>query len=260
MGLRQITYACLIGITLSITASASLATDEAQLTEQETRAAQQAARRFVKRMQQTRDVSLLFDELFLPDFISHFVSDDESMPKSQYSRLTKKERLRLFTIHFNTVYLTTLDVLSKPEKRYVEGEREKTAFESIFPAPMARELRSTLWRKDGEARFGSHQNFQSELAEIEKLLAKARAYLIKRGLEQTPDLQRKLDDTVKGTGINYRVRAYVGGDNIKDCEPLIGFPTNQKFFRVETPLFMGVVLIKDDNQMKIVRLTYVDGD
>jgi len=95
---------------------------------------------------------------------------------------------------------------------------------------------------------------------MEKVLAEARVHLIQQGIEQTPEFQRELDDKVTDTGIEYRVRAYIGGGNIKDCEPLIGFPANQKFYRVEIPLMMGVILAKVNGQMKIVRLTYVDGD
>jgi len=210
-------------------------------------------------MRETRDVALLIDEMLLPDFISHFVSGDGSVSPSVYSHLTKAERLRLFITQTNGSYLKTLDVKSETKRNYSENKSGKFAFKSILPAAMAERLRKVAWR-GGEFRFSNYKDFHSRLPKIEQVLSEARDYLSTKGLEQNPKFQRRLDDTVQGTGINYRVRAYVGGDNIKDCEPLVGFPANQKFYRAETPLFVGVILVKIGDQMKIVRLTQVDGD
>lgn len=260
MKLQRIAAVSLICIALFITANNCFAMDEVPLTEQEKCEAQQAAQHFVKRMQKTRDVSLLFEELFLPDFISHFVSDaDESISASLYSQLTQAERRRLFIVQINGSYLITLDVKSGTTDNYPADKSGKSAFKNILPAAMAERLRNVAWR-EGELQFSDYQDFQSRLPKIEGVLSEARTYLIKRGIEQTPKFQRSLDDTITGEGINYRVRAYVGSDEIQDCEPLGGFPANQKFFRVETPLFLGVILVKDGNRMRIVRLTVVDGD
>jgi len=92
-------------------------------------------------------------------------------------------------------------------------------------------------------------------------VAEAIRYLKRRDIEQTAQFQRRLktNDTF-GTGINYRVRVYTGGQNVKDCEPLVEFPESYRFIRVELPLLIGAIFIRDGEQMKIVRLTFVDGD
>jgi hypothetical protein len=58
---------------------------EQPISEQERTDAQRVARQFVRRTQQTRDVNQLIRELFLQNFISHFVSGDcECMPPHFY--------------------------------------------------------------------------------------------------------------------------------------------------------------------------------
>jgi hypothetical protein len=259
MKLRRITFPGLLGIVMVMTAVIGFSAEEKGITKQEEREAQQFAQRFVKRLQETRDVTPIIDEMFLPDFISHFVSGDETVSPSLYSLLMPAERQRLFIAQTNAGYLATLDVICKPERKMSEEEKYKSAFESILPSATAEKLRNAAWPNNQFA-FSSYEDFQSRLPEIEKALSEARTYLISHLIEQTPEFQSKLDDTVKGTGMNYRVRAYIGGDEIKDSESLVGFPANQKFFRVETPLQMGVILIRDDNQMKVVRVTGVDED
>lgn len=222
--------------------------------------AQQAAQLFVSRMQQTRDVTALIDELFLPDFIAHFISADcECIPLSLYSRLSKNERLRWFAALNNYSYLVTLDVLHGPTRNPYDDKYLDSFFKRILPDKLAEQLQK-LSPQESDFQITDYQAFQALLTPLEKLLAEARAHLIRQGVEQTTEFQKELDDKVTDTGIDYRVRAYIGGENIKDCEPLIGFPASQKFYRVETPLMMGVILIKDGGRMKIVRLTIVDGD
>ncbi len=235
------------------------AEEESPISDREKREAQGAAQVFVKRMQQTRDVAALIDELFVPDFVSHFVSGDcDCLPPELYLCLSDTDRLRWFVALNNLSYLITLDVLHRPAN-YTEDESHELAFKSILPDTVAAKLQS-LTSQEKDFQIGDSQAFQSLLLSLERALAEARPHLLRQGIEQTPEFQKELDDTVQDTGINYRVRAYIGGDDVKDCEPLIGFPANQKFYRVEIPLMMGVILVEDERQMKIVRLTYVDGD
>jgi hypothetical protein len=246
---------CLLATAISTLATVSVQMDEASITAQERREAQQTAQRFVKRIQETRNVLSLSDDMFVPGFISHFASGDEGVPSSVYLRLTSAERLRLFAARYNASYLIALDVINSPQANF----SPQLAFDSILPTAIARKLRRTLWRGN-EFRFSSYRDFQSRIRKIENALAEARQYLGRKCIERTPEFQQKFNDTVTDTGLHYRVRAYIGGNNIKDSEPLIGFPANQKFFRVETPLFIGVILVKAGDQMKIVSLTSVDGD
>jgi hypothetical protein len=259
MNVRNTVFLCIINLASFITVCGSFQDKGLIITKQEECEAQQTAQQFVKRMLETRDVAPLIDEMFLSDFISHFVSGDDSMSPSLYSNLKHTERLHLFVAQSNATYLATLDAIYKPKRKLSADERYKEAFKSILSPVLAERLQNVVW-PGNEFRFSSYKDFQSRISKIEKVLSEARSYLISQGIEQTPEFQEKLNNTIKGTGVNYHVREYIGGDKIKDCEPLVGFPANQKFFRVETPLLIGVILVKDNNQMKIVRLTYVDED
>jgi len=211
-------------------------------------------------MHKTRDVAPLIRELFLPNFISHFVAGDcECMSPHFYSRLSKRERIRWFVALNNFSYLITVDVLHGRDLNPSDEGYDASAFKGVLPDKTAENLQRIVPDKIDD-QIKDNKVFRSLLSRVEKALAEARLHLIRRGIEQTPEFQRRLDDRVTNTDIGYRVRAYIGGDNIKDCEQLVGFPSKQKFYRVEVPLMMGVILVKHGKRMKIVKLTYVDGD
>ena len=227
--------------------------EDVEASPQEIEEAQESAQRFVSRMQQTRDVGALFDELFSADFISHFVSDD-FVPPSLYSRLSHTERQRLFAAIYNLHYLSAVAIMSDhDDMKVVTGER-KSNLKILLPHSTLVKIRRAFRLLGGEDnRMTSYRRF--------RILAEARAYLKEHEIERTAEFQRRLaPGNGLGTGIDYRVRTYIGGQNIKDCEPMAGFPKNQKFFRVELPLLIAAIFVRDGEQMKIVRLTYADGD
>jgi len=229
-------------------------------TDKERREAQAVAQNFVRRMQETRDVKPLLDDLFLPDFVSRFMSDNENIPRTDYEKLNADERIRLVTIEVNAAYLATLDVLNTPRKRYVEGEDVyESAFASILPKHLADALKQAIWPNE-KFGFSDAKDFRSRLPHIEKVLSDVRIYLANSEVEQTAEFKKRLKDEVTGVGLRYKVTTFIGGENIDDCEPLIGFPSDQKFFRIETPLMLGLVLVKHKNKLKIVRVTGVDSD
>lgn len=209
-------------------------------------------------MQQTRDVNPLIRELFLPNFMSHFVSGEYDEPEF-CARLSQSERRRWFVVQNNYSYLITIDILNSSDLNPSDPGYEASIFKSILPDKLAEKLQTPA-PQGYDFQCKDYQMFRPILVRTEKALARARAHLIKKRLEQTREFQKRLDDKVTNFGIDYRVRAYIGGENVKDCPPLVGFPSNQKFYRVEIPLMMGVILVKHGRQMKIVTLTYVDGD
>ena len=246
-------------VMLFIAINPSVAQDtEVEARPQEIAMALETARHFVSRMQQTRDVAALFDELFLPDFIQHFVSEEGLYPKL-YARLTHTERQRFFIMQWNLNYLSSISIISEHDDMDVVTGEGKPKPKMLLPYSVALKLRRAL--KSAGTELKTYRQFRIFLPAMEKALAEARFHLRRRGIEQTPEFQRELDSSEDlGSGINYRVRVYIGGKNVKDCEPLAGYPKDQKFFRIELPLLMGAILVKNGNRMKIVRLTIVDGD
>jgi hypothetical protein len=249
-----------LGFILFLSASTVAAGDESEkpMSEQERSQAQRTAQRFVRRMQQTRDVNALIPELFLPNFVSHFVSGESDYPE-HCARFSQSERRRWFVAHYNISYLIALDVLQSSDRNPSDPGYEASIFKSFLPDKLAERLQ-TIAPHELDVQCKDYPSLRPILVRAERALADARAYLLRKRIEQTPEFQKRLDDKITNFGIDYRVRAYLGGGNVKDCPMLIGFPPRQKFYRVEIPLFIGVILVKHAKQMKIVTLTYVDGD
>ena len=257
---RLLTALLSLGVVLFAPISCCLAQAEEESSVNEIKEAQEAARSFVVRMQQTRDVAALIDDLFLPGFVSHFVSEDGLSP-SLYSRLSRSERQRLFIATHNLHYLSAITIMSDYDDMKVVYEEKTFKPKLLLPHSTLVKLRRALRPFGGQTELTSYQQVRSFLPAMEMALAEASAYLKRRDIEQTVQFQKRMttNDTF-GIGINYRIRVYTGGQNVKDCEPLVGFPESYRFIRVELPLLIGAIFIRDGKQMKIVRLTSVDGD
>lgn len=258
---RLMTIALFVWVAMFVMVGGVSAQEEAEATPLEIEEAQATARRFVSRMLQTRDVAALFNELFLPDFTSHFVSD-EFVPPSLYAHLNRTERQRLFVVMYNVAYLSAVALMSDHEDmKVVYGEAQSNT-QTLLPRSTLMKLkRAVHLLGDENNRATSYRQLRVFLSAMENALAETRTSLAALDIEKTREFQRRLaPQNGLGSGIDYRVRAYIGGQNVKDCEPLIGFPQQQKFFRVELPLLIAAILVKDGRQMKIVRLTFADGD
>ena len=257
---RLITAVLSLWVALFASISCCVAQTEEEATVKEIKEAQEAARHFVVRMQQTRDVGALIDDLFLPGFVSHFVSE-EGLSASLYSRLSRSERERLFVVTYNLHYLSAITIMSDYDDMKVIDEEKTLKPRLLLPYSTLLKLRRALRQSFGTTELTSHQQIRAFLPAMEMAVAEAIRYLKRRDIEQTSQFQRRLKTNDPfGTGINYRVRVYTGGQNVKDCEPLVEFPESYRFIRVELPLLIGAIFIRDGEQMKIVRLTFVDGD
>jgi hypothetical protein len=260
---RRLMAAALLLCAVVFIAAVSISAQEREVeaSPQEIEAAQAAARRFVNRLMETRDVTALFDELFLQDFISHFTTD-YPIPPSLYARLSQRERRRFFAATYNMHYLSAVVIMSDHSDTDFVYSLGKPGSKMLLPRSTLMKFRRAIkLLGDEETPMMSYGRFRVFLTAIEKALTEARAHLKRLEIEKTTEFQRELAPrNGLGTGVDYRVRAYMGGQNIKDCEPLTGFPENQKFFRVELPLLMGAILVRDGERMKLVRLTFVDGD
>lgn len=259
---RLMTAVFLMCVAIFVTVGvASAQEEEVEATPLEIEEAQQIAQQFVGRMLQERDVAALFDEMFLPDFISHFLSDEFVTP-ALYYRLSRAERQWLFAVMYDLYYLASIAIISDhDDMSFIRGEK-KLKPKMLLPRATLLKLRRAFHLLGGEeSGITSYRRLRAFLSLMERALTEARVYLKRRGLEQTREFQSEfVRGDELGKGVNYRVRTYVGGRNVKDCGPLIGFPEHQKFFRVELPLYIGAILVKDGAHMKIVTLTYVDGD
>jgi hypothetical protein len=212
------------------------------------KAAQAIAKRFVARIQRTRDVSVLFNELFLADFVAHNIVDDAESPlPSFYSRLTLQERRRSLSAEWNLDYFMAVETLGKYNDIEVASGEKLPNAKLLLPDSTLLKLQSAI--RLSETNETSYSQYVLSLNSFENVLAEVRQIMIKRGIEQTSTFRKELETGDKfGTGFNYEVRVSTDDRNFS------GFPKEQKFFRVQLPILMSAVLVKDHDKMKILCL------
>jgi hypothetical protein len=263
MKIKAVNLVYFVGLFALLGNHSMIAQNTTSKTDKNETIAQRTSKEFVTKLLKKRNVADLTNTMFVNDFTSHFTSETEFFPDSLYNELTKKERERFFATEFNLFYLRAVDTYLKPNEEKNKS-LEKTfwsAYAVVLPIELAKRIEAVVVSKNKKPlQFTNVTDFRERIQLIENVLNESREYLAKMNFEQSPSFVKQFEDSVYDDAINYRVRKYVGGANIKDCEPLIGFPENQVFYRVETPLYMGVVFVKVGKHMKIVRLTVVDDD
>ena len=233
----------------------ALAQDAAIVTEQEKAQVQKFSKHFVSRLLKTRDVSPLIPQFFLNDFTAFATQDFyEKVSKDLYAKLTHEERQRVFVAQENLGYIITLDVLTNP----VSGNTTLPPLKRILPDTIAQKLNHSRLL-EGTAEFSDREELFVELNNLEKAILEARPFLIKRNLEQSPVFLRKIRKFERDPGLGYRVRASVI-DEEAEVELGLGRFAGQKLFMVDTPILMGLVLLKDGDRLRILTLVPADGD
>lgn len=233
----------------------ALAQDTSIVTEQEKVQIQKFSRRFVSRLLKTRDVSALVPQFFLDDFTAFATQDFfEKVSKDLYAKLTHEERVRVFVAQENLAYIITLGVLANP----VPGNTSIPPLKRILHGTIAQKLnRSRL--VEGTAEFNNREELLLEVNELEKAIFEARRFLIRRNFEQSPIFLRKVRKFEKDPYLGYRVRASVVGEEAKLDLGLARF-AGQKVFMVDTPILMGLAVLKDGRRLKVLTLLPADGD
>ncbi len=95
--------------------------------------------------------------------------------------------------------------------------------------------------------------------ELEKAIFEARPFLIRRNFEQSPTFLREIRRFERDPYLGYRVRASVVDEEAKLELGLARF-AGQKVFLVDTPILLGLVLLKDGGRLKVLTLLPADGD
>ena len=248
--------AALLMVTLAVAGPApSVKQDESLVTDQEKKELQDFARQFVARLMKTRDVRPLIAEFFLSDFTAILEHDYyEKVSPELYARLSKNERVRLFVAQENLGYIITLEVMAKAEAA------TGPPFQKILPAPVARKLnRSRL--VIGDAKFTTRKELLSELSRLEQAILEARPFLKRKNLEHSEEFLQRLNRFERDRSLGYRVRAStIDEEAVKDTAGLARFVTGQKVFSIDTPILIGLIVVKDAGKLKIVTLLPADGD
>ena len=232
-----------------------LAQDASIVTEQEKVEVQNFSRRLVSKLLKTRDVATLIPQFFLKDFTAFATQDFyEKVSKDLYAKLTHEERQRVFVAQENLGYILTLDVLSNPNS----GNTTAPPLKRILPDTIAQELNDSRL-VEGTAEFNSREELFIEVNQLERAIRTARPFLIKRNLEQSPIFLRQIRKFERDPYLGYRVRASLIDEEAKVELGLARF-VGQKMFMVDTPILMGLALVKDGDRLRVLTLLPADGD
>jgi hypothetical protein len=230
---------------------------EELVTSQEREAIKSVAKRFVRRMMETRDLAPLLNEFFPKDFISLYTKDPyENISDGLYRQLSDKEKIRLFVAQINHSYLMVLEMMSDPDS----GTRRESSFRRIFPERIAKMLDPSP-ETESMVEITNLRQLLDGLVKLEKALVEARVILRRKKLEKTLAFRKDLASSEQDRyGIGYRVRALVGTEPMIDKRGVTRFHPGQKIFRVETPIFYGIIFVKVGENYKILFLGPADGD
>lgn len=221
--------------------------NKAIITPEEKQQALDFANRFVKRMKETRDLSPLISEMFVSNFERNYNQDGSwagfiGMPSSLVLLLNDDERLRLYASRFTLDYLFRLHFASKiPLDEEHLKKAENLIPQSIVDYSNANELPSEEIKKPEDAR--------RILSITEHTLKLLKTHLADNPPEATMHFKENLVSFAK----------HIEGDedwgqpSAKDINrEFLGFPAGTRFIRMEIPFHIGLILVKEKGQMKLL--------
>ncbi|MEW6212200.1 MAG: hypothetical protein AB1631_27975 [Acidobacteriota bacterium] len=264
--------ALVFGANINLPAAAALQSAQDQsvdekLTPDERREAISLARRFVKRLRETRDITPLIGEFFVSDFSPQksnpFLEDlgadviFEDISSDVIAELSREERVKWYALFFNFFHLATLQVGTMGREDEEESEEEK--MKKILPSG----LLDLLARNPYTARFsvvGNEEEQQDEAFQIESVeqmrsaistmgeaVRLLQGHVTKNPPEQSPVFRKHIEEARKD--FHYDPELYI-------CEkPLDSFPAGARVINIETPPLSypaKLSLIRSGGKLKII--------
>jgi hypothetical protein len=209
---------------------------------------QRLSKRFVRRMQRTRDVAPLMAEFYLRDRrvlmaeLAAFTNYNESHPL----KLSGTQWIRYEIVKTNMIYLMELN-------KIVSGSHD---FSKILSTPVAKEL-NDLFDENSGTDDPSSKQYLAELPKLETALSKARMELRKRNYETSPAYKREWDSRTKNGGYNYVIDSNMYWDPRYDdhrvsAEMKRKYPMGVRTYTVTTPPGLAPSFIKEHGRFRIV--------
>ncbi len=204
-------------------------------------------KRFVARMQQTRDVGPLIPEFYLRDF--YVLSEKDNVflgRKIPGPRLSKSEWLGAYVASTNFLYLTDLDSM-------MGGSDD---FSSIMP----KKLGQALVDSSGDGEIAHKDNRGQALARLkiwEKTYPAAKAELRKRNNEGSLAYKKEWDRRIKAGDYDFEVSSNMlwdGKENVDhwSLEFRKRFSGGVRAFHVTSPIGLGLIFVRDRGRFRIL--------
>lgn len=252
--------------TLNLPAAArpSQSADE-MLTPEERREAISLARRFVKRLGETRDIAPLIEEFFVSDFSPRdstlFL---EEVAPDAIDALSREELLRCYAAEFNLGYLILLYILSIDRHALSNG----TALEEIFPPELSEqiardpEMASALGEAQSEEtsqsetkpRIRSVEQIRKTMSWMEKAVNLMQGYMTNNPPEQSPFFNENFKQASKD--LKAFKPALLSDEDIADLLPAGILPAGARVAGIGIP-FVALILTHSDGKLKIFRTMFI---
>lgn len=238
--------------------------DKSKITKAEAQEAQDLAKRFTARFLETKDLAPLLDELYFSDFIDRYKKfqsqkDNQSANNLFVSGLLfdskviaegSSEEWRRFYVSAHNFILLPLVAALKNAKDNPGKEADFDVVKFYSPGVVALlgknpNLANVIQKKGNYKPIGSAEELRIATITLDQALAIIRE-------KQGNSLLLKIDDKelTKAFAKDY----FKPELEFADAEEY-GFPKDTRFIFIKTPIFMGLILARDKDKLKIVYAT-----
>jgi hypothetical protein len=238
--LRTILLLFLIPLFAAVS-SAQIKDKEYKISARDKAEVQRLAKHLVKRMQQTRDLTPLIPEFFVPDF-DLYLQRDTKVP----SWVTRRQYLRYWIALVNIEYMSNLS--------WKVGNSGDLS--NILPKDLANSLDD---KSDSAGDLTRTQRIR--LARIqEKNIRAAIVELRKRNFEASPAYRKDWDELIKSGDYNFPVNSEIvwnpndQNDDHPSAKAKKEFPNGIRLFDVVTPIGFRPFFVKYHGRFKILIL------
>jgi hypothetical protein len=223
-----------------------------EITADEIRDAQQTAKLFIKRLSETRDLRPIIKEMYATGFTKGALKSELLMgliglPVGDTEQSSQEELLSYYTLAFSVQYVLTALLASKVS---LDEEAAAKSFE-LLPQNVKDYMRSVEEPKgikpQERVRFLNEAN--------EKTLTLLKEYLSKNPPEGTEQFQKNL--AAFTAHLNDEGNHWGKPSVMVFEEKGYGYPAGTRFIRMEVPFHIGLVLVKEKGQLKILFATSV---
>jgi len=240
-----------------------------QISPAESQGAQEVANLFIKRLEETADLSRLFSELYAGDFIERYITQQQKSlardqrasealffaPGLEYApqllrQATPDEWKRFYVATYNFIYSGFVIGMNRSAKDLLSGkEPSSQILKDIYPPKVVKLLgqhpilKNFIEMKERSKPVGTVEEMRSIITTLEQATTLLRGEANKR-YELTDDSKR-LIELLKQSGM---LEASVG---VTD-EEFFGYPRGTRVLYVPTPFMLQLTIVNTDGKYKIV--------
>ena len=238
---------CLISLLIVVIASGQSQQSPAKATvsldPEEEQQVQKLAGEFIKRLQETRDVSPLIDEMFVSDFKKLLTADGWwtgliELPFPVAKQLDEDERYRLYRAQFSLEYLLKL---------YYAGKVADGDPKTVLPPPKVVEYVNSSNPPTGEIK--THKDALRLVVILENTLKLMREEMARNPPEESEQFKKNSAAFSRHLQVeNPLGRPIV---SVLDRE-FVRYPVGTRLIKLEIPFHNLLMIVKENGQFKIV--------